>query len=48
VWTPTELNAAQEALLKQLAQVESAPPARDGADRDRGFWSKVKEAITGS
>jgi molecular chaperone DnaJ len=48
VWTPTELNAAQEALFRQLANVEATPPARGGEDRDRGFWSRVKEAITGS
>jgi molecular chaperone DnaJ len=48
VWTPTELNAAQEALFRQLAQVEATPPARAGDDRDRGFWTRVKEAITGS
>ena len=48
VWTPTELNAAQEAILRQLARIESPPPERSGQDRDRGFWSRVKEAITGS
>jgi molecular chaperone DnaJ len=48
VWTPTELTPAQEALLRQLASVETAPPAHAGEDRDRGFWSRVREAITGS
>jgi molecular chaperone DnaJ len=48
VWTPTDLTPAQEALFRQLSQIESRPPARDGSERDRGFWSKVKEAISGS
>jgi molecular chaperone DnaJ len=47
VWTPTELTSAQEALFRQLEKVESAVPQRD-EERGGGFWSKVKEAITGS
>jgi molecular chaperone DnaJ len=47
VWTPTSLNAQQEALLRQLAKIE-APAERVGDGRDRGFWSRVKEALTGS
>jgi molecular chaperone DnaJ len=47
VWTPTELTAQQESLLRQLAKVEAPAERVDGA-RDRGFWSRVKEALTGS
>jgi molecular chaperone DnaJ len=47
VWTPTELTAEQEALFRKLAKVE-APAQRVDDGRDRGFWSRVKEALTGS
>jgi molecular chaperone DnaJ len=47
VWTPTELTAQQESLLRKLAMVEAPAERVDGA-RDRGFWSRVKEALTGS
>ncbi|HSJ26253.1 MAG TPA: molecular chaperone DnaJ [Longimicrobiales bacterium] len=47
VWTPTDLTAEQEALLRKLARVES-PAQRVEDGRDRGFWSRVKEALTGS
>jgi molecular chaperone DnaJ len=47
VWTPTDLTAQQESLLRQLAKVE-APAERVDGGRDRGFWSRVKEALTGS
>lgn len=47
VWTPTDLTSQQEALLRELAKIESpAEHVDDG--RDRGFWSRVKEALTGS
>lgn len=48
VWTPTELTTEQEALLRKLARVESRPPERIPSEDDRGFWSKVREAFTGS
>jgi molecular chaperone DnaJ len=47
VWVPTELTAEQESLLRKLAKVESPAQRVDDA-RDRGFWSRVKEALTGS
>ncbi len=47
VWTPTRLNAEQEAALRKLAQVEESAPAVTD-EEDRGFWSKVKEALGGS
>jgi molecular chaperone DnaJ len=47
VWTPVSLSQEQESLFRQLAKVE-APAERVGDGRDRGFWSRVKEALTGS
>jgi molecular chaperone DnaJ len=47
VWTPTELTHEQEALFRKLAKVE-APAQRVDDGRDRGFWSRVKEALTGT
>jgi len=48
VWTPTELSSEQEALLRQLAQVEARPPERISSEDERGFWSKLREAFTGN
>jgi molecular chaperone DnaJ len=47
VWTPTALRPEQEALLRKLAKVES-PAERVDDERERGFWSRVKEALTGT
>jgi molecular chaperone DnaJ len=47
VWTPTELTAEQESLLRRLAQVEQAAPAAGESGDRSGFWSKVKEALGG-
>ena len=47
VWTPTQLDAAQERLFRQLADIESAAPARPEAGKESSFWSKVKEAFSG-
>jgi molecular chaperone DnaJ len=46
VWTPTELTPEQEALFRKLAKIEDAAPLRTGDSKDRGFWSKVKEAFS--
>lgn len=46
VWTPTELTPEQEALFRQLAKVESPPPAKTGQKEERGFWSKVRGAFS--
>ncbi|HEX6695051.1 MAG TPA: DnaJ C-terminal domain-containing protein, partial [Longimicrobiales bacterium] len=48
VWTPTDLTAEQEQILRKLQQVESAPPSPGGDESQRGFWSKVREAFTGT
>jgi molecular chaperone DnaJ len=47
VWTPTDLTPEQERLLRQLAKVER-PAERVDDGQDRGFWSRVKEALTGT
>ncbi|MBR9988784.1 MAG: molecular chaperone DnaJ [Gemmatimonadetes bacterium] len=47
VWTPTTLTPEQESVFRQLAKVE-APAERVDDGRDRGFWGRVKEALTGS
>jgi molecular chaperone DnaJ len=44
VWTPTQLTAEQESLLRKLAELEGAPPGPDAKPRQR-FWDKVKEAF---
>lgn len=48
VWVPTELDAEQEALLRKLAKLEGRPPERIASEDERGFWSKVREAFTGT
>ncbi|MGH7464678.1 MAG: DnaJ C-terminal domain-containing protein, partial [Longimicrobiales bacterium] len=47
VWTPTSLTPEQESVFRRLEDVES-PAERVDDGRDRGFWSRVKEALTGS
>jgi molecular chaperone DnaJ len=47
VWTPTDLTPEQESLFRSMARLE-APAQRVDDGRDRGFWSRVKEALTGS
>ena len=47
VWVPTELNAEQAALIKRLAEIEDPPPsASAAAERERGIWSRIREAFT--
>lgn len=47
VWVPTELTAEQAALIKRLAEIEDPPPsASAAADRERGIWSRIREAFT--
>jgi molecular chaperone DnaJ len=47
VWTPDDLTAEQEQVLKELRDVESAAPDKISRRSHKGFWSKVKEAFTG-
>jgi molecular chaperone DnaJ len=48
VWVPTELSGEQESLLRKLAKIESKPPQRVSTEEDRGLWSKIREAFTGT
>lgn len=47
VWTPEELTPAQEEALRRLREVESPPPASSSRRSRKGFWSRVKEALSG-
>jgi molecular chaperone DnaJ len=44
VWTPTDLTPEQEALFRQLAEVEGPAPAERKRSR-QGFWDRVKGAF---
>ena len=48
VWTPERLTDEQEEVLRRLREVEEAAPERIDRANRRGFWSKVKEAFTGT
>ena len=41
LWTPQELSDEEQTLVRQLAERGSTPPAT----REKGFWSKVKDAL---
>ncbi len=47
VWTPKKLSREQERLLEELRELEDRPPDEAGKGGDKGFWSKVKEALSG-
>jgi molecular chaperone DnaJ len=47
VWTPDDLSAEQEEALRRLRDVESPAPEKIGRKTQKGFWSRVKEVITG-
>lgn len=47
VWTPEELTPAQEEVFRRLREVESAPPDASSRKERKGFWSRVKEALSG-
>lgn len=44
VWTPTELTPEQEAIFRQLAELEGPVP-QPGSRRGKGFWSRVRDAF---
>ena len=46
VWIPSRLNAKQEKLVRKLREEEDAAPERIETRERRGFWSRVKEALT--
>ena len=41
LWTPTDIGAEEEALIRQLAGYAHDTPAT----RSKGFWAKMKEAL---
>jgi len=41
LWTPDRLSDEEQRLVERLAEVTSSVPA----DRDKGFWAKMKEAL---
>jgi molecular chaperone DnaJ len=41
LWTPDALSDEEEQLIQRLAEVQRSVPA----DRDKGFWAKMKEAL---
>ena len=43
VWTPQELGREEERLIEQLQEIQAKPPEQ----REKGFWAKMKEAISG-
>jgi len=47
VWTPDDLNGEQEELMRRLADIESRPPETVRRRAHKGFWSRVKEVLTG-
>jgi molecular chaperone DnaJ len=48
VWTPQKLTKEQERLLRELREMEDAPPEEAVREEEGGFWSKVKEALSGN
>ena len=40
LWTPDSVSREEEALLRKLAETQKTPQARE-----KGFWSKMKEAL---
>ena len=41
LWTPNELSDDEARLIRELAEVQRSVPA----DRDKGLWAKMKEAL---
>ena len=46
VWTPSQLTVEEEALLRKLRDVETPAPEKIEESRSKGFWARVKEALT--
>lgn len=47
VWTPADLDRAQEDLFRELADIEGDPPQQNGRSQRSGLWSRMKEAFAG-
>jgi len=41
LFTPEELTAEEESIIKRLGELQTAPAQR----RSKGFWSKIKESL---
>lgn len=41
LWTPSELSDDEARLIRELGEVQRSVPA----DRDKGLWAKMKEAL---
>ncbi len=41
VWTPKDLSAEEERLVRKLSDVQVAPPV----SREKGFWEKMREVL---
>jgi molecular chaperone DnaJ len=46
VWTPERLSSEQEKVMVRLRELEDAPPVPSEGRERKGFWSRVKEALT--
>jgi molecular chaperone DnaJ len=46
IWTPDRLTAEQEELLRKMREIESPAPERIEHTQSKGFWERVKEALT--
>lgn len=46
VWTPDRLTAEQEELLRKMREIEAPAPERIEHTQSKGFWERVKEALT--
>lgn len=45
VWVPDRLDSEQARLIRKLREVEDPAPGRIDRERQRGFWSRVREAL---
>lgn len=45
VWVPQRLTAEQERLIRKLRSAENPAPEKVDPAENRGFWSKVREAL---
>ena len=45
VWVPERLSTEQARLIRELREVEDPAPGKIDHGRQRGFWSRVKEAL---
>jgi DnaJ-class molecular chaperone len=43
LWTPEKLSAREQQLITELAELQKAVPQQ--TRRDKGFWTKMKEAL---